>query len=140
MNTSFGDDKREYFRLPLAINVEYKFLTREISGSDSNATYQGTTSDLSAGGMLLQARLPDRNWLGDLLSQKRFMGMQIKLPNLPGPIRALCRVVWLSPVEDEDDTYDMGVEFYSITETDRDAVTDFIIRSYWPHPAVFQPG
>ena len=68
------------------------------------------------------------------------MGMQIKLPNLPGPIRALCRVVWLSPVEDEDDTYAMGVEFYSITETDRDAVTDFIIRSYWPHPAVFQPG
>ena len=140
MSTSFGDDRREYFRLPLGVNVEYKFLTREIAGSDSGATYQGITTDLSAGGMLLHARLPDRNWLGDLLSQERFIGMQIKLPNLPGPIRALCRVVWLSPVEDEGETYAMGVEFHSITESDRDTVTEFIIRSYWPHPAVFQPG
>jgi c-di-GMP-binding flagellar brake protein YcgR len=127
----FAEDKRKHFRLPLAVPVQYKFVTRDIGAAEGGAVHDGITRDLSGGGLLLRAALPDKSWVGDLLTRERFLGLRIRLPGRESSTDALARVVWLEPVEKEADLYVMGLEFHTITTVDRDAIQEFIVSAYW---------
>jgi len=129
---SFDEDRRQHFRLPMGIPVEYKFLTREVGSPGSAPVHSGVTRDLSGGGLLLAVKLPDKSLVADLLTQKRILGVKLGLPG-GEPLPALCRTIWLEPVPDGgSDEYALGLEFLTVTAVDLDRLRSFVIGCYWP--------
>ena len=132
MTTEFEFEKRRFIRLPIAVPVRYKFLSREIRGPDMETIHEGVSQNIGAGGLLLRGKLPDSSWLSRLLTRKMFVGINLLLPNSERPVKALCRVIWSSSVEDEQSIVVMGLEFQEITNKDRDLITQYIIRAQMP--------
>lgn len=133
MTTSFEYEKREFIRLPLAVPVRYKFLSREIVHKDMEAIYEGLSQNIGAGGMLLRAKLPDASWLAQLLTRRMFVGVNLMLPNSDRPVKALCRVIWTTSIQGDTGQFVMGLEFQEITQQDRDLITQYIIKAQMPH-------
>ncbi len=132
MTTSFDYEKRQFIRLPIAVPVRYKFLSREMRGQDMETIHEGVTQNIGAGGLLLRAKLPDPTWLSKLLTRKMYVGVNVLLPNSDKPIKALSRTMWSSAVEDESQHVVLGLEYQEITSRDRDLITQYIIRAQMP--------
>ena len=132
MSTTFEFEKRQFIRLPIAVPVRYKFLSREIRGEDMDAVYEGLSQNVGAGGMLLRGKLPEAEWLAPLLTHKMYIGVNIMLPNVERPLKALSRVMWSSAIESENGAIAMGLAFQEITSKDQDAITQYIIRAQMP--------
>ena len=132
MTADFEYEKRKFIRLPVAIPVRYKFLSREISGTDMQSVHEGVSQNLGAGGLLLRGKLPDPNWLGKLLTRKMYLGVNLMLPNAERPVKALCRVTWSSAIENDQSIVVMGLEFQEITTEDQDLITKYIIKAQMP--------
>jgi hypothetical protein len=47
-------------------------------------------------------------------------------------VKALCRVIWTSAVQDNSGVVMMGLEFQEILQKDRDLVTQYIIKAQMP--------
>ena len=132
MTNSFDFERRQFIRLPLAVPVRYKFLSRELRNQDMDVVHEGITKNIGAGGLLLRGRLPDPSWLSKLLTKKMYVGVNILLPKYERPVKALSRVIWASSVQNESGTIIMGLEFQEITNKDRDLITQYIIRAQMP--------
>ena len=132
MTASFDYERRKFIRLPIAVPVRFKFLSREIRNSEIDAVHEGVTQNLGAGGMLLRGKLPDAGWLSLLLTRKMYVGINLLLPNAERPVKALCRAIWSSAVESEHGVVVMGLEFQEVTQRDRDLITQYIIRAQMP--------
>jgi hypothetical protein len=132
MTTSFDFERRQFIRLPLAVPIRYKFLSREMASKDMEVVYEGMSQNIGAGGLLLRGKLPDAAWLSKLLTRKMYIGINIMLPNAERPVKALSRVIWSSSVQDDQGHVVMGLEFQEITNKDRDLITQYIIRAQMP--------
>ena len=132
MTTSFDYEKRQFIRLPIAVPVRYKFLSREMRGQDMDAVHEGLSQNVGAGGLLLRGKLPDPSWLSKLLTRKMYVGVNIMLPSADRPVKALCRAIWSSAVDEDKNVVVMGLEFQEITNKDRDMITQYIIRAQMP--------
>ncbi len=132
MTTEFEYEKRRFIRLPIAVPVRYKYLSREIRGKDMETVHEGLSQNIGAGGLLLRGKLPDTAWLSQLLTRKMFVGINLLLPNSERPVKALCRVTWSSAIEDEQGHVVMGLEFQEITNQDKDTITTYIIKAQMP--------
>lgn len=132
MTNSFDFERRQFIRLPLAVPVRYKFLSRELRNQDMDVVHEGITKNIGAGGLLLRGRLPDPSWLSKLLTKKMYVGVNILLPKYERPVKALSRVIWASSVQNENGMIIMGLEFQEITNKDRDLITQYIIRAQMP--------
>ena len=132
MATSFDFERRQFIRLPLAVPVRYKFLSREMRGEDMDTVHEGVSQNVGAGGLLLRGKLPDVAWLSKLLTRKMYVGINVMLPNIERPVKALTRVIWASSVQVDNGMIVMGLEFQEITNKDRDLITQYIIRAQMP--------
>ncbi len=132
MATSFDFERRQFIRLPLAVPVRYKFLSREMRGEDMDTVHEGVSQNVGAGGLLLRGKLPDAAWLSKLLTRKMYVGINVMLPNTERPVKALTRVIWASSVQADSGLIVMGLEFQEITNKDRDLITQYIIRAQMP--------
>jgi hypothetical protein len=132
LTNSFDFERRQFIRLPLAVPVRYKFLSRELRNQDMDVVHEGITKNIGAGGLLLRGRLPDPSWLSKLLTKKMYVGVNIMLPKYERPVKALSRVIWASSVQNESGMIIMGLEFQEITNKDRDLITQYIIRAQMP--------
>ena len=132
MTTEFDYEKRQFIRLPIAVPVRYKFLSREMGAEDMDVVHEGVSQNIGAGGLLVRGKLPDSAWLSKLLTRKMFVGVNLMLPNSERPVKALCRVSWSSAVEEENGVVMMGLEFQEITAEDRDLITTYIIKAQMP--------
>ncbi|MHC4729909.1 MAG: hypothetical protein ACYS6Z_04855, partial [Planctomycetota bacterium] len=88
MTNSFDFERRQFIRLPLAVPVRYKFLSRELRNQDMDIVHEGITKNIGAGGLLLRGRLPDPSWLSKLLTKKMYVGVNILLPKYERPVKA----------------------------------------------------
>ena len=132
MTAEFEYEKRKFIRLPIAVPVRYKFLSREIRGQDMEDVHEGVSQNIGAGGLMLRGKLPDTAWLSKLLTRKMFVGINLLLPNSDRPVKALCRVSWSSAIENDQGLVVMGLEFQEITNEDRDLITTYIIKAQMP--------
>ncbi len=132
MTTSFDFERRQFIRLPLAVPIRYKFLSREMSSKDMEIVHEGMSQNIGAGGLLLRGKLPDPEWLSKLLTRKMYIGINVMLPNVERPVKALSRVIWSSSVQEDGGHVVMGLEFQEITNKDRDLITQYIIRAQMP--------
>ncbi len=132
MTTEFEYEKRRFIRLPIAVPVRYKFLSREIRGQDMESIHEGISQNIGAGGLLLRGKLPDPAWLSKLLTRKMLVGINLLLPNSERPVKALCRVSGSSAVDNQQGHVVMGLEFQEITSSDQDTITTYIIKAQMP--------
>ncbi len=132
MTTSFDYERRQFIRLPLAVPVRYKFLSREMRGEDMEVVHEGVSQNVGAGGLLLRMRLPNPAWLSKLLTRKMYVGINMILPNAERPVKALCRAIWSSSIEGDTGQLVMGLEFQEVTNKDQDLITQYIIKAQMP--------
>ena len=132
MTTTFDFEKRQFIRLPMAVPVRYKYLSREMRGQEMETVHEGLSQNVGAGGLLLRGKIPEANWLSKLLTRKMFVGINVMLPSSDRPVKALCRVIWCSAIEDDKNVVVMGLEFQEVTNKDRDLITQYIIRAQMP--------
>ena len=130
--STFDFERRQFIRLPLAVPVRYKFLSREMRGEDMEVVHEGVSQNVGAGGLLLRMRLPNPAWLSKLLTRKMYIGINMILPNADRPVKALCRAIWSSSIEGETGQLVIGLEFQEVTNKDRDLITQYIIKAQMP--------
>ncbi|MBK9384123.1 MAG: PilZ domain-containing protein [Planctomycetes bacterium] len=123
---------RVFSRIELELAVRYRFLpTHPAVSVPGPEMLVGTTTNLSAGGLLLVAQLPAGTSFADLLLGRLNVGVEIDLPQADGSaftVRAICRVAWMQDVEEQSGCCNLGLAFQEITLEHRDRVVDHVIR------------
>src|SRR5207237_3337278 len=99
MTERYESERREFVRVKIDIPVRYKFLSKSVQVPDD--VFLGSTGDLGGGGVLLLGRIPDPAWYVGLLTQQIVIGVNLQLPGIADPIKALCRVAWIEATEGE---------------------------------------
>ncbi|MCX7806330.1 MAG: PilZ domain-containing protein [Planctomycetota bacterium] len=130
-NRGSTPERRQFIRVKIEIPVKYKFLSHD-PGFSSDEIFDGVTSNLSAGGLLLVGRIPNLNWIPGLLMERIIVGVNMHMPGFPDPVKALCRVSWLEAVEEKTGRAAMGLRFAEITKQHEDVILQFVIRSQMP--------
>ncbi len=132
MDRPYEHERREFVRVRLEIPVTYRFVCHLRQDPELDHQYRGSTSNISAGGLLLHGEIPLIPWIPELLMQKMLIAVSMALPDGGGAIKALARTAWLEPVEEPSLRCHMGLAFREITSTDRDRVFQFVMRSLMP--------
>ncbi|MEK7449078.1 MAG: PilZ domain-containing protein [Planctomycetota bacterium] len=134
MDQSFsgGGEKREFVRVKLEIPIRYKFLCKHIQSPEMDKIYQGKTTNVSGGGLLLFGVMPDFNWVPELLMQKIVVGVTFLLPDESESVKALARAAWIETIDEETKKCNMGLKYQEITAGDRDKIFRFVIKAQLP--------
>ncbi|MEE8142407.1 MAG: PilZ domain-containing protein [Planctomycetota bacterium] len=130
MSTRFvhQSERREFVKIQTDIPIRYKFLSKVLDlGEDQ--IFEGTTADLSAGGCLLHGKVPDLNWIAPLLMGKIHMGINLLLPSVDTPIKAIGRVRWVEAFEPGNDRLYLGLGFNDIRKESQDLIMKYLIRA-----------
>jgi len=132
LDRPYEQERREFVRVHLEIPVTYRFVSQHRDESELDHVYRGTTSNISAGGLLLRGEIPLIPWIPELLMQKMLIGVTLGLPDEGPPVKALARVAWLETVEEPSLRSRMGLAFREITAADRERIFQFILQSLMP--------
>jgi c-di-GMP-binding flagellar brake protein YcgR len=128
MEISFSHENREFLRVRARVPVRYRFLSSGTLDPAMQETYEGATSNLSGGGLLLRGRIPNENWIPDLLMEKIAIGVQIYLTDAHEPVKALTRVAWVNTPDKDGDEVEIGLKFKEITRAGQDRIFQFILE------------
>lgn len=120
-------ERREFVRIRAALPVRYVFL--DPKGDRLPGVSEGASGNLSAGGLLLQGRIPDLSWVPELLTQRMAMALSISLPVEFRHVEAVARVAWIETVDPASHRCNLGLMFREITREDQDRVFRFVVRS-----------
>lgn len=129
MSFEYEVEKREFVRIKVDIPIRYKYLSREVELGDDDKVFEGGTRNISGAGMLLIGKLPNPAWLTPLLMEKIVIGVNIMLPSVTEPIKALTRVAWIEAMPEGPDRCVMGLKFKEITKESQDSIFKYVIRS-----------
>lgn len=128
---NFESERREFVRIKAGLEVRYMFLTNsdvEVPGG----VYEGITQNVSGGGMLLIGKIPELQWIPDLLMQKIVIGVNIYLMDSDEPVKALTRVAWVEAVDESSMKCGFGLTFREITKDQQDRILRYIIKAQMP--------
>jgi c-di-GMP-binding flagellar brake protein YcgR len=120
--------RREFVRLPTEIPVRYKFLSKEVEIAE-DVVFEGSTSQIGGGGLMLHGKIPSFNWIPALLMGKIHVGVNLLLPSLDHAIKGLCQVSWIEEIPENRDRCTIGLRFTDIEKEDQDQVMKYLIRS-----------
>jgi c-di-GMP-binding flagellar brake protein YcgR len=132
MSFEYETEKREFVRIHTDIPVRYKFLSKAIP-IESEGIFEGTTSNLSGSGLLLVGKVPGMSWIPGLLMGEILIGVNILLPSLDVPIKALTRIAWIEAFVKGSDKCAMGVRFKEIPKENQDEIMRYIIKAQITH-------
>jgi c-di-GMP-binding flagellar brake protein YcgR len=132
MSFEYDSEKREFVRIHTDIPVRYKFLSRSIP-IESEGIFEGTTSNLSGSGLLLLGKIPGMSWIPGLLMSEILVGVNVLLPSLDAPIKALTRVGWIEAFQKGSDKCAMGLKFKEISKENQDEILKYIIKAQITH-------
>jgi c-di-GMP-binding flagellar brake protein YcgR len=128
---SYEPERREFVRVRAQIPVRYKFLSHD-PDFVCDEIFEGSTNNISGGGMLLVASIPNLDWLTGLLMERIVIGVNILLPDNPDPIKALTRTAWIESLDERTRRCSIGLRFKEITKESQDRIFQFVIRSQMP--------
>jgi c-di-GMP-binding flagellar brake protein YcgR len=115
---NYFEERRKFPRLNLAVDIEYSVLQKEPS-----LKVEVQSKNLSSGGICLIVY--EKVKVGDSLA------LVMKLPEGERPIQAKGIVKWIGEFilsADNKSSWDVGVEFVGITETDREKLSQYVFR------------
>ena len=128
MSFEYITEKREFVRIQTDIPIRYKFLSKTIDvGTDQ--IYEGSTTNLSASGLLLVGKIPSVSWIPALLMEEIIIGLNLLLPSLDAPIKALGKVSWVEAFHKGSDRCAMGLKFKDIAKAHQDEILKYIIKA-----------
>lgn len=128
MAFSYETERREFVRVKVDIPVRYKFLSRSID-VPKEKVFEGTTRDISGSGLLLVGKIPELDWIPQLLLEKIVVGINIMLPASAAPVKALTRTGWIEAMKEGDERCAMGLKFKEITRESQDEIVKYVIKS-----------
>jgi c-di-GMP-binding flagellar brake protein YcgR len=128
MSFEYESEKREFVRINTDIPIRYKFMSKSVP-LDSEGIFEGTTSNLSGSGLLLLGKIPSISWIPGLLTEEILIGINLLLPSLDVPVKALTRVAWVEAMVKGNDRCPMGVKFKEITKEHQDEILKYIIKA-----------
>jgi c-di-GMP-binding flagellar brake protein YcgR len=108
--------------------VRYSFVGR-VPPSASAQFVEGTTDNISGGGLKLVGKLPNTDWIASLLLQHIAVAVEVHLPDGEEPVRALARTAWVELHDKKKLDFLMGLRFREISRDDRERVIQFVIKS-----------
>ena len=108
-------EKRKYIRLHASIGVSYRLI-----GKDKKATPDlSIVKNIGGGGVRIFAKGDLRN--GDLLE------LDIQIPHLSDPIRAIGEVVWFNALKSKEREFrEAGVRFREIAPKDLHHILEYV--------------
>jgi c-di-GMP-binding flagellar brake protein YcgR len=128
MSTNYATEKRDFVRIHTDIPVRYKFLSHAVP-LEEEGVFEGTTSNVSGSGLLLLGKIPGMSWIPGLLMGDIVIGVNLLLPHLDGPLKALARVAWVEAFEKGSDKCGLGLRFKEISKEHQDEILRYIIKA-----------
>lgn len=128
MSFEYESEKREFVRVHTDIPVRYKFLSRSIP-IEAEGVFEGTTANLSGSGLLLTGKLPGVSWIPGLLMGDILLGVNILIPSLDMPVKALTRVGWVESFQRGSEKCAMGLRYQDISKENQDELLRYIIKA-----------
>ena len=132
MSFHYETERREFVKIHTDIPVRYKFLSKTIE-IDTEKVFEGGTSNVSAHGMLLVGKVPNVSWVPALLMHEIVLGMNVLIPALDEPLKALAQVAWVESFEKGSDKLAMGLKFVEIAKEHQDALLRYVIKLQIAH-------
>lgn len=132
MSYEYITEKREFVRIPTDIPIRYKFLSKTVE-IDDDQVHEGSTTNLSGSGLLLLGKLPSVTWIPALLMEDIIIGINLLLPALDHPIKALGRVAWVEAFQKGSERCALGVRYKDIDKACQDEILRYIIKAQIHH-------
>lgn len=108
------EDKRRYKRAESRLPVEYKDLRKP-----STLLRGSLTRNIGEGGICFQSN--------EFMSLACRLVVEVTLPNVPRPIKAISKVAWIRRLP-SGDMYELGNQFLEMAKEDRAHIVDFISK------------
>jgi c-di-GMP-binding flagellar brake protein YcgR len=131
VSRSFDPERREFVRVRAELPVKYKFLSQD-PNFNSDEVFNGTTSNIAGGGLLLTGPMPNADWITGLLMERIVVGVNLFLPGTEEPVKALTRTAWIEALDDRAGRCALGLRFKEITKEHLDRLFKFVIRVQMP--------
>ncbi len=128
--SSNESERRGYVRVGAELPVHYKFFSQE-DDLGQEEEMEGVTENVSAGGVLLVAQIPNMDWITSLLRQKMYLGIRLDLPGSE-PVKTLARVAWVGAMDEDARTCNLGLQFKEITKDDQEKLFKYVISTRMP--------
>ena len=128
MSFEYESEKREFVRIHTDIPVRYKFLSKVVP-IESEGVFEGSTANLSGAGLLLVGRIPGMSWIPGLLMGEIVIGVNILLPHLDSPVKALTKVSWIESFPKGSEKCAMGLRYQDIEKEHQDEILRYIIKA-----------
>lgn len=109
------EEKRRYQRIDFNLPLQYRNL-RKIG----EASIGALSKDISGGGVRFKAN--------EFISLACRLVVEITLPTVPKPIKAISKVAWIKKIP-ASDQYELGNQFLDMTKEDKNHVIDFVNKS-----------
>ena len=109
-----GQERRRYERITYHAPCRYEVG----SGKRISKLLESGTSfvkNISLGGLLIE--------MMKQIDIDSLIDLEVVIPTAKEPIRAQARVVWVNRVEENEDRYDVGMSFTSISLDDKDKIS-----------------
>jgi hypothetical protein len=123
-----SDDRREFARLRHAVPVRYKFLSGSVKDPEMETVFEGSTINVSLGGLLLVGPIGKIEWLKDLLLGHIQVGVNLSLPTALNPVKALTRLSWIEAKDPDTISFRLGLRILDISPENRGALSEFLSR------------
>ena len=127
MSLEYVTEKRDFVRLHTDIPIRYKFLSKTIDIGEE--VHEGVTTNLNASGLLLVGRVPSISWIPALLMEEIIIGLNLLLPSLEVPIKALSKESWIESFPRGTDRCALGLSFNEISKPQQDEILKYIIKA-----------
>ncbi|MHC4915447.1 MAG: PilZ domain-containing protein [Planctomycetota bacterium] len=128
---SYDAERREFIRVRAELAVKYKYIGQE-PGLTEDRVFEGSTRNISGGGLLLVGPVPNSDWISALLMERIVIGVSISLPEDPEPVNALTRTAWVESLDARTQQCSLGLKFKEITKDHLDRVYKFVIKAQMP--------
>ena len=128
MSFGYESEKKEFVRVSTDIPIRYKFLSKSVP-LDEQGIFEGSTSNLSGSGLLLVGKIPSISWIPALLTEEILIGINLLLPSLDMPIKALARVGWVEAMPKGSDRCALGIKYKEISKEHQDEILKYIIKA-----------
>ena len=126
-----ASERRRYVRISPSEPIQVKYNLVKDHGEGEAETNKASSRSVSGGGLFLEMPYLEPREVEELLKGEKKLSLQIHIPNLSKPIKALGQVMWLEgKKEGERYFYGAGVSFVRIDEDDRDEIINYIIDLY----------
>ncbi len=123
-----GMERRQFVRVRMEVPIRYK-LVRPTGEKVVEDLFEGSTVNISTGGVLLDGKLPDPSYVVELLAQRIRIALNMAIPGDTAPVKAIARAAWIERLEEKSGIFPMGLSFDEISDGDRSRIQRFTIKS-----------